>query len=67
MNPGISSDLTEFISGQLIESSIMFTVPGSGSILIEETILECATSGNSITEIIPSNFSPGNLIFSIIK
>ena len=59
MSPGISSNLTEFIPGQLIESIIMLSIPESGSFLVNGTVLECATSGNSLDKMIVSDFSPG--------
>ena len=60
MNPVISSSLTEFIPGQLIESIIMLSIPNSNTVLLDGTILECATFGNSVSEIIAYDFLPGN-------
>ena len=57
MSPTISSNLTEFIPGQLIESILMLSIPDSD---INGTLLECATSGNSVSEIIAYDFSQGN-------
>ena len=58
-NPTISSNLTKFMPGQIIESIIILSVPDSNSVLIDGTVLECATSSNSVSEIIASDFSPG--------
>ena len=60
MSPDISSSLTEFIPGQLIESTIMLSIPDSDLLLVNGTVLECTTSGNSVREIITSDFSQGN-------
>ena len=59
-NPPISSDLTEFVPNQLIESIIILTAPDSGSLMVDGTVLECVSSGNSASEVIESDFSPGN-------
>ena len=59
MNPAISSNLTKFIPGQLIVSIIMLTVPDNK---VNSVVLNCATSSNSVSEIIASNFLPGNLV-----
>ena len=61
-NPDITSILTKFIPSQVIESIIVFTVPDSGSVLVNETILECGTSERAVDALIMSDFSPGKFL-----
>ena len=63
MNPDITSTLTEFIPGQLIESLLMLTVPNSGSVLVNGIVLQCITAESVANETVSSDSPSGIHIY----
>ena len=53
MDPDITSFVTEFMPGQLIESTIVLTIPYGDR--LNGTVLECITSGNSTSTVVYSS------------
>ena len=58
INPEITSFLIDFIPGLLIESIITLTVPDSGSVLVNGTVLDCITTESVASAIVLSNSPP---------
>ena len=65
MDPDITSFVTELMPGQLIESTIVLTIPyGAG---LNGAILECITSENSASVIISSSALTGMYNIQTVK